>query len=58
MNRIILNGDDGPANAGGRLHFVAGFQIVDHHLPALLPSLLWQNQEKIKNTENEDQRQP
>ena len=58
MKRIILNGDDGPANAGGRLHFVACFQIIDHLLPALLPPLLWQDQEKIKNTENEDQRQP
>ena len=58
MHCIIFDGDNDAAKAAAGHHFVAGFQIVDHLLPALLPFLLRHNQKKIEDGKNEEQRQP
>ncbi len=57
MHRIVFNSNDNAANPTLSHHLVAGLQIVDHRLPALLLALLGKNQQKVKNAEDKKQGQ-
>ena len=56
MHIIILERDNcSPQAAAGR-NLVAGLQFSQHGLPFLLLALLRHDQDKVENSENEDER--
>lgn len=59
MHSIVLKRNNAAANSALCGDTIPGFQLADHLLPALLPPLLGQNQQKIKDgKDREHEEQP
>src|SRR5260370_24278957 len=59
MHRVVLERDNAAANSALGGDTIPGFQLADHLLPPLLPPLLGQNQQKIKDgKDREHEQQP
>jgi hypothetical protein len=56
MKRIIFKRHDGAAQPSGGGDPVSGFELVQHALPFFLAALLGKDQEKVKNSEDKDER--
>src|SRR5205823_11063742 len=56
MNAVVLKGHYRSPQATASRDLIAGLQFIQHSLPFFLLPLLGQDQKKVKNGENEDER--
>ena len=56
MDTVILDRHDGATQSATGGYLVTGFELVQHALPLLLPPLLRQDQKKVENREDKDER--
>ncbi len=56
VDAVILDGHNSAAQSAAGGYLVTGFKLVQHALPLLLTSLLRQDQKKVENREDKDER--
>src|SRR5579871_1892226 len=54
MKSVVFHGNNRSTDTSAGRHLIPGFEIVDHLLPALLPPLLRENKENIKNADHQN----
>src|SRR5207302_8870644 len=54
--RVVLHGENGPAQAAACYYLIAGLQGVEHSLPLLLAPLLRQDKQKVEDGEYKEER--
>jgi hypothetical protein len=56
LDGVVLDGEDGPANAAAGRDLIPWLQVVEHLLPGLLLFLVGTNQQQIKDTDDQNKR--